>query len=171
MGVLRESSERENAERDMIFANQRREYDKVLSKLNSLLEMRINKELTEEEFADQKKRLLEEKVRLQEILNDTDNGVTKSLEGADALFSFARDAKVRFENGDWQVRKEIIANLGSNLSLKDGKLTVSLVKPLSYIGEAASEVRTIHERLEPRESAIEKRQMAVLYSQNPFLGA
>ena len=175
IGVLREDAEQEGADRSIILTNQRREYDKVLSKLESLLEMRINKEINEEEFADQKTRLLNEKARLQEILNDTDSGVTKWFEKAEKAFSFARDAKARFEKAEfekdgWQVRKGILADLGSNLSIKDGKLTVSLTKPLIPIGQAASEVQTIHKRLEPLGSVMNKRQMAVLYSQNPLLG-
>ncbi len=171
--VLKSETEHERADRETILTNQRREYDKVVRKLESLLEMRINKELDEKEFADQKARLLGEKARLQEILNDADRNVDKWLEKAEKALSFARDAKTKFEKAkdDWQAKKSILADFGSNLSLMGGKLSVSLVKPLNYIEEAAVEVRAIHERLEPPENAMEKRQMAVLYSQNPFLGA
>lgn len=170
IGILRIDTEHERVERNTILTNQRKEYDKVVRKLETLLELRINKEITEGEFANQKTKLLNEKARLQEIINDTDCGITKWIEKAERAFSFARDARITFENGDWQAKKTILYDLGSNLSLRDGRLSISLTKPLSFIGEAAAEVKTIHERLEPLENAMDSKQLGEIYARNPVLG-
>ena len=59
--------------------------------------------------------------------------------------------------------------MGSNLLLKDGKLTVNLQKQLTCIKSAVPEIKAIHNRLEPLKIGFNKRKMGVLYSQSSML--
>ena len=47
-------------------------------------------------------------------------------------------------------KRYVLATLGSNLSLLDRKLSVTLQKPLELVGEVAHDVQALHKRLEPR---------------------
>jgi len=68
----------------------------------------------------------QEKIKLQELLKDTDKRVDNWLERAEEALMFAQHAKLAFENGNLQRKREILNALGSNLLLKDRKLHIDL---------------------------------------------
>ena len=110
-----------------------------------------------------------EKTKLEELLNDTGDRVNKWLEVAEKTFAFAEKAKERFENGTLEEKREILAALGSNLILKDKKLSISIQKPLLLLEGVAQEVKAIHRRLEPLESVENKGKIDDIYSQSPIV--
>ena len=59
--------------------------------------------------------------------------------------------------------------LGSDLTLKDKILNVSLEKPLLLMKDASNEVKAMTRRLEPLKDGSIKVDMSDLYSQNPIL--
>lgn len=61
--------------------------------------MRASKEITPEQFAEKKAKLEKEKNRLNGLLNDTDDRVSKWMKKAEEEFDFARDAAEEFNNG------------------------------------------------------------------------
>src|SRR3989344_2965442 len=83
--------------------------------------------------------------------------------------NFARYARATFKDGNLEKRKEVLHNLGSNLTLKDRNLSISIEKPLLVLQSAAKEVRAIHRRLEPRKHQLDQRDYESVYSQNPRL--
>ena len=99
---------------------------------------------------------MKEKVRLQELLNDTDNRVNKWLEIAEQVFDFAQDARRKFESGTLEEKRQILICLGSNFILKD-----------KIIKEIAPQVRALHTRLEPIK---DRREIEQIYSKNPIWG-
>jgi len=111
--------------------------------------MRANNELTAEEFSLKKTELNKERARLKELISDQDDTIENWLDKAEQLFNFAELAKAKFKEGTLKEKGMILSCLGSNLILKDGKLAISLQKPLIYIEEIAKELRTDSERLEP----------------------
>ncbi len=72
------------------------------------------------------------------------------LDRAEKMLNFAETAKNRFELGGMDDKRDILAALGSNLSLLDRNLSITLTKPLELVGEVAPEVQALHKRLEPR---------------------
>ncbi len=87
------------------------------------------------------------------------------------LLGFTYDAIERFKNGTPQVKREMLAYLGSNHSLFNQKLTLDLEKPLLYMEEASQEVEAIHKRLEPLKSGINKELLWDEYAENDVLCA
>ncbi|MCD6318713.1 recombinase family protein [Candidatus Aerophobetes bacterium] len=166
---LKEDSKKEIEDRNKILENQKRAYKNCVKKIDRLIEMRMNDEVSEEEFRKKKKELLEEKVKLQELLNDSDNRVTKWIDKAETVFNFARDAKKKFEKGSLEEKRQILSALGSNLFLKDKKLRITVEKPFLLIEKAAKEVKVIHERLEPLKKPVNTEEIEKIYSQNPIL--
>ena len=171
MDVLRESNEAESVGRSKIMDGKRVEYDKCVKIIDALIDMRARGEITEEEFTGRKASLMTEKQRLQGLLNDADKGVDDWLEVADKYFSFAVNARRKFENGTSEEIRELLALLGLNLSIKDGKLSVSLAEPLVVIKKLAPEARRINDRFEPVENADNTKALRVLYAENSVRGA
>ncbi len=173
MARLRTQNSQEVDDREKIYGSQRREYDNCVRRIDNLIDMRANGELTEDEFKDRKQVLLSEKARFQELLKDTDQRVENWLEIAERGFNFAERASAVFaeakDNINLETKKEIFATLGSDLILKDRKVSIYWDKLLFPIKEMAKEVRGINERLEPTKKPIDATDMGELYSQNPRL--
>lgn len=166
---LRIESQNEIGDRDKILINLQKAYAGCLKKIDRFIDMRANEEITEEEFLGKRSKLMKEKARLQELLNDIDGRINNWIKNAEKIFDFAETAKGRFENGTLEEKRAILSDLGSNLLLKDKKLSITIEKPLSLIEEAAKEVKTIHARFEPQETLKNKRTLAAIYSRSPKL--
>ena len=166
---LKKESKIEVEDRNKILESQKRAYKNCVKKIDRLIEMRMNNEISQEEFLRKKKELLEEKVRLKELLNDTDDRINKWVKKAEAVLSFARNAKKEFEKGSLEKKRQILSALGSNLFLKDKKLIISIEKPLSLMEKVSQEVKKIHRRFEPLKKPVNTREIEKIYSQNPTL--
>ncbi len=145
---LREMNTQEASDRERIYGAQRREYDACVRKVDNLIDMRANGELT-------------------------DKRVENWLEVAERGFNFAEKAAAQFaeakKKNNFEVRKEIFATLGSDLLLKGRKLSIDWDNLLFPIQTMAKEVRAIHAGLEPVKNKANKRDMGEIYSKNPIL--
>lgn len=170
---LKTMNSQEVDDRERIYGNQKREYEACVRRIDNLIDMRANGELDEEEFRNRKEKLLVEKSRFQELLNDTDKRVENWLEIAERGFNFAEKASALFEeakeNNNLEVKKEIFATLGSDLILKDKILSISWDKLLFPIKSMALEVNAIKDRLEPAKGVDKQRDYGEIYSSNPRL--
>jgi len=81
-------------------------------------------------------------------------------------FSFAVNARRKFENGTPEEIRELLALLGSNLLLTGGKLSVSLAKQLVTIKKLAPEARREKERFEPVKNIDNTKALKALYTEN-----
>ena len=64
-------------------------------------------------------------------------------------FEFACFARFWFQNGTVEQKRAILSALGSNLTLKDKKLSISIRKPLNFIEEMVQAVPEVSLRFEP----------------------
>ena len=126
MDWLKNENHKEADSRDDILKNQQQEYQECLKKIDNLIDMRAGNEITEQQFKDKKSKLIQEKIKLQELLKDTDKRVDDWLDRAEEALIFAKNAKLAFENGNLQRKREILNTLGSNLLLIDRKLRINL---------------------------------------------
>ena len=164
---LRGANEQEAKARKAIYRTQRREYEACIRKIDKLIDMRADEEITEEEFTRKKRVLLRKKKHHQELLKDIDQRLENWLETAERCFNFAEKAQTSFEKGGLEKKKEIFTALGSNLVLKNKKLFIDWDNLLVPMKSAAKEVRAIHERLEPHKNVVTKAEMGQIYAQNP----
>ncbi|HBW23302.1 MAG: hypothetical protein A2X28_06470 [Elusimicrobia bacterium GWA2_56_46] len=159
---LRGECGRETEMRANIIDQQRKAYDQCVQKLDKLLELRLSGEIDEDQFLAKKEELIKEKARLTELLRDSDNRVDAWLIQAEKALNFAQTARESFESGDDTVKREILAALGTNWTLKDGKLDVLIEEPLRHIGNCAKMVRTLQETsksgFEPEKNAARRRE-------------
>ena len=170
---LKEMNANEVESRERMYTNQRREYEACVRKIDNLIDMRASDEIDEHEFRSRKETLLAEKSRLTALLGDTDKRVENWLEIAERGFNFAEKAPIAFTKAikikNLEARREIFSALGSNYTLKDGKLTISLDDLLFPIQKASEAVRGISSRLEPEKNGGVAADLGELYSQNPVL--
>ncbi|MEX0998394.1 MAG: recombinase family protein [Thermodesulfobacteriota bacterium] len=169
LDVIKERNQKESKLRSQSLQNQQRAYDSCLRRIDTLIDMRANEEITQEEFRLKKSELEKEKLHLNTLLNDTDQRASEWLRTADTLFSFATTAKETFEKGNIEKKKSILSALGSNLTLKDKILSVELEEPVKLLETASQETSRIHNMLEPLNKELTKREIWNSYEQSPIL--
>ncbi len=166
---LKSEIEKEGKDRNKILTNQQKAYNDCLEEIDGVISMRAKKELNEENYKRKMTFLAKEKARLQELLNDTDDRVNKQIEKAEKTFALARDARKEFETGKPEKQKQILADLGSNLLLKDGLLSILIEKPLLRIKGMTPEVNAIHNKVRTSKNGENERTLRKLYAQSPTL--
>ena len=141
----------------------------VEKNLENLTAMRIKDFLTDEEYVAQRNKLLREqeslKIKLKNEVKSQD-----WLEPTRDCFIFANRARLWFSQGKLGQKRLILNSIGSNLLLKDKKLSISLQKPFSIIEEGlksrsgwglVNDVRTFFQGF-TKEAAILKTKLAKL---------
>ena len=172
---LREENDKEIASREAIISSQRRAYDGCLKKLDNLFQLKISplnvdgSLLSDEDYAKQKSELTKEKIRLEVMLNDTSGRIEKWLDVAEKTFDFACNARYMFEIGDFETKSQILQVLGSNLTLKDKKLSIGLKKPFSVIEKVSCGIPEIKAEFEPKKSGVDTRKFEASLLKNPIL--
>ena len=165
--LLRADQNKENEVTQMIVNNHRLAYDKCTRRINSLIDMRANGEISESEFSTKKAEASDEKLKVEKLLHEAEANAVDWFGKAEEIISFARDARRAFEAGTPAERRLILITLGLNLQLQDGRLTVELQKPLSLIQEVAQDVKTVSEPLEP---VLDRRKVGEIYAKNVLWG-
>ncbi|MBF0593875.1 MAG: recombinase family protein [Candidatus Omnitrophica bacterium] len=168
--TLKEERLKETADRDGINQAQRKCLEDCTRKLDALFDMRVNGEITPEEYQAKKEVLSQEKAKYTKLLEEAAYRQEAWLARAEALFDFAEKAKEKFENGTFEVKRDTIAKLGSNLSLLNGTLEAPLEEGLYLFPDTAREVRDFHNRLEPLKSKAPQEVMEGFYSKNEKWG-
>ena len=171
LDVLKSSNQQESQSRNTILLNQQRAYDACIKKIDGLIDMRSNNDITQEEFTSKRKELEEEKTRINRLLKQTDERIDHWLEYAEKVFHFAASASAAFTDGDLETKKQTLAALGSNLLLKDRKLILDLNKPLIAIKSGKDIANSIERSLEPPKSIYSIRDFEEIYKQFPVMGA
>ncbi len=69
--------------------------------------MRLNEEISPEEYAKKKDDLLREKQKYEELIGDTQQRIETWLERADKAFTFAQTAQNRFKTGTLEDKRYI----------------------------------------------------------------
>lgn len=169
ISTLKEMHEDERKDRNQILCQKRKEYAQVVSKLDKLMEMRLNNEISTSVFSDYKVKLESQKNSLKKYLDGIDERINDWLKELEKSFDLAEKAVTEFENGTLEKRREILSALGYNHLLKDRKLNIQADKPIFTIEKIAFEVKQVSNRLEPTKSVADKQQMKQIYDKNSLL--
>jgi len=162
---LNEVHDQEAKSKSSVLNYQQKTYKDCLRKIDNLVKLKISPAntdgtlLSDEEFKTQKSKLLKEKTHLEEMLNETGQRTERWLELSEKTFNFACYARYWFANGAPEQKKQIFRALGSNLFLKDKKLTIDLKEPFRIIEES--------KRFEPLNFSLNERKTADLTAVNP----
>jgi hypothetical protein len=136
--------------------------------MDNLLKLKISPQnvsgdiISEEEYIEQRKKLLSEKENLLSKINETNTRMNNWLELSERTFNFACYARHWFEKGDLKIKTRILAALGSNLTIKDKKLWIDGQKPFFLIEKGLEEVKAVSEKFEPAKSVDLSKQTPLL---------
>ncbi|MCK4635244.1 MAG: zinc ribbon domain-containing protein [Candidatus Moranbacteria bacterium] len=167
--VIKKQNNAEVQTRISIIESQRKAYDKCSTKIDTLIEMRINGELLEEEFSNKKKDIQEEKERLNKIINNVDSKADKWMGEVEDVFNFSEMISTKFENSDDLTKKKIIRNICSNLYLKDKKVSIQLKKPFEELQVVSKFIRNESIVVRTAGNSLDKRKTALSYGQFPTM--
>ncbi len=166
MKWFKKENEKEATSRNTIVDSQQRAYKGVIAKIDGLMDMRATGEISAEEFAEKKQRLLDEKKNLEKVFEDTGKRVDKWVETGDRMFDFIENAKYKFEKGSPEVKRSILSTLGSDLVLKDKILNIDIEKSLFPLKRVSKTLTDIKKRLEPIKNQDKQREFDRLCNQN-----
>jgi DNA invertase Pin-like site-specific DNA recombinase len=138
-------------------------------KISRLVDMRINNELSEAEFTAKKAEILRVKEQLEENLKVTEGQQETWMDKLERALNVSEDIKEKFKNGDPNKKKVLIANLGSNLTIKDRMFNVEAENPILRIKKISSTSQEIFKRFEPTNLPQDKEKLELAYSSSPVM--
>lgn len=109
------------------------EYKNCQLKLNKLIDMRANNELTKEEFMIQKELFLQEQARVEGLIKDLKLSAHNWLELAEKFLDNAYYARKVIETGQIMEKKNLLLDIGENYFLKDKSPLFSFKKPYDVL--------------------------------------
>lgn len=133
-----------------------------ISSLNSNYEL-----YTPEEFRKQKADLIAERTRLEKQMGGTKEKLDQDLETAERIFNFCAFALKHFNTNDLRKKREIFGTIGSNLVLKDRKLSIERLHPYMLIENEVKAQKMLYEGLEPEKKGYTKRKEAAFAASLP----
>ena len=153
-------------------------YKNCVKRIDNLVKLKIspqntdNQLLSDEEFKSQKDSLMKEKNEMEEKMNQTGDRINQWIELSERTFNFARYASYWFKKGDLVTKKIVLANLGSNLILKDKIFDIIVTKPLQCIIEMKNSKSSEINIIEPKENTSfdgNNRDIESVWAQNPIV--
>lgn len=138
-------------------------------KLSRLMDLRLNNEISEAEFAAKKAEIMEEKKNLKESIKDTPTQTETWLDRLERALSVSEDIAKRFKNGDDKTKKQLLANLGSNLTIINQMFNVEAKNPILACKKISSEAQRIFSRFEPPNLPQDKEKLELAYSSSPMM--
>ncbi|KKQ74453.1 MAG: Resolvase [Candidatus Woesebacteria bacterium GW2011_GWB1_38_5b] len=113
--------------------NYETEYHTYQAKLNKLVDMRANEELTKDEFMVQKNDVLKEIAGVEARINDTKLSARSWLELTEEYLNNAFNAKDIMQDGTAEEKRKLILSVGENLILKDKTMQFSFKQPYDVL--------------------------------------
>ena len=156
LGILRSSNEKEIAERQQVHESQNRAVETTQRELDNLTKMRYRDLIDDEAFLKEKESLQGKIRELRRHLKVTEERADNWLELTEQVFDFATHARESFINGDIETKKQILVALGSNPTLKDGKLSIDANEWFIPIMKNKKAIEAEIEGLEPSQMQINK---------------
>ena len=130
-------------------------HDDCQARLNNLLKLKISPQnsngelLNDADFAAQKSDLTRKLRSLEQQMAKIGHGTEAWAENCARAFRFTCYAYTHFKKGLPETRRRILSELGSNLTLYNKKLNVSVHKYFTAVKELEKEVRPKNGRFEP----------------------
>lgn len=119
----------ESATRGVALRSLEQTHDALKQQLRRLTNLRLREILPEEEFLQEREGLVKQELSLREARATAAGQAPHWLELSENAFSFANQAEKRFRDGSLAEKREVIQTAGSNLTLRDKTLAISLHKP------------------------------------------
>lgn len=146
--VLNSQNDMEIQTRQKIYENQYNTLESFQTQLDNLTRMRYRELITDEEYLGERKSLQDQILKLRSNVQTTEKRTDDWLELTEKTFEFATYARVHFNKGDINTKREIVRALGSNPIIKAGKVRIEAYKWLAPIKESYSTLENQYKRIE-----------------------
>jgi DNA invertase Pin-like site-specific DNA recombinase len=120
-----------------------------------------------EEFKRYKGDLLKERLDLEQKLGGSKARIDRTNELSERTFNLCHIARYHFNNGTLQKKKDIFANIGSNLTLIDQKLSIEALEPYMLIEREIKAQKEIYNALEREKMPILQRRKEAFATSSP----
>lgn len=130
-------------------------------KLSNLNQMRLKELIDDAEYLEEKRALLREKSRLEQSLSDSSRGRQMATERAREVLNFGHTAMDTFKKGSPEVKRTILANIGSNFSISDRRLSIQAEKPFVILENGLRAIEGDFGPFEPSDSGFNAGQSAL----------
>lgn len=134
----KELSKEAETKYESVKAQQRKRTDQIDQEINRLLELTIQDAIDTNTFKLKKASLIEEKKLIETEISLGTEGQDYRMNKTIEVFEYCRDAKTKFETGNYTMKKQILQTLGSRLFLKDRKLSVELTHSFKLVQDSVS---------------------------------
>ncbi len=145
---LRQAHKEEVKDRASIQKTLQKTYQDAQRQFDNLTQLRLKEMIDDEQYLSQRNRLLKERARLKERMEDSDHQAGRWLELSERAFNFACYASYWFEHQGLEEKNTILRTIGSNFILKERKLSIELKKPWLMIRKNMEETQEENKRLE-----------------------
>jgi hypothetical protein len=172
---LHELHEQEKSLQDDIIKAQRKAHQECREAIDGLLNLKTspgNKNgflLSDDEYAQRRGKLLNEKAALEKLINEADYRLEQQLKMSEETFEIACTAQKRFTEGDTNIKKEIFTTVQSNLTLKDKKLLFEARKPFLILENVIYPEKSIISPIEPDNIVVTQRQKTHTVFMRPYM--
>ncbi|WP_341762381.1 recombinase family protein [Candidatus Tisiphia endosymbiont of Melanophora roralis] len=129
LAYLRNTNELKKAEHDQATASLKKEHTENENRLNSLIDLRLNGELSTEEFQRKKQQLKDRQYEIDRLLKTYDEADDKFTDTATTLITLASEAYETFKGSEMPQKRKMINFVFQNLKLRGKKLETSLRFP------------------------------------------
>jgi site-specific DNA recombinase len=109
------------------------EQQRIRDRIQKLIDMRANEELTKEEFLQQKEKFLNQLASFENKAKDSNQSLKTWLELMEDFFNTAFQARDVIEKGTPEAKQKVLSKIGENFLLKDKILTFSFKKPYDIL--------------------------------------
>jgi len=151
---LHEFNETEVIDRKFISANLSKGLSSCTKKMDNLIKLKISDLITDEEFTTQKKELTQDKSNYLSKLSDLNERQDNWVDTTEKAVNFLRSVKIRFNDGSIEEKKIILSTLGSNMELKDGKLSLEANGVYKSFQRGIDLTKQLITRLEPQKGRL-----------------
>lgn len=157
---LHELRAQETTARQDITHSRQNAYQQCLRRLEGLVKLQTSPGnadgslLSAEEYARQRRDLLKEKAALEALLRDAGESADEGVKRSEEALEFACTARMRFAEGDARTRKEILATIGSNLTLRDKILSIEARKPFFILEQSKADATPEKGPIEPENNGL-----------------
>lgn len=135
LSYLRGANNQKNAHHQESTVALKREHTDIEHKLEKLTDLRLDGELTKEEFLTQKQRFKDRQYEITDLLHAYDATDDNFTDRLDFIMQMATGALDVFRGSGMNEKRELLNAVFQNLELRGKKLEYSMVKPFNIIAE------------------------------------
>lgn len=154
--VLAHNNDIEIDDRTKIYNTLHNNLVKTQGDLDELTRMRYRKMIDDEPFLKEKEILQKGISQLKDKLKETESRAENWIELTEKTFNFATYARIKFNKGTLEEKKEILAALGSNPLINDQKLLLKANEWLQCVKDGYEPIEAQYTRLELNKKPLNK---------------